>query len=68
MENKLIWLLNVIMMIKNIETEIFIHNTNERTIMLRTYSDVFGDDIMKSLMEEFNGIDKQMVKDIQKLN
>ena len=68
MENKLIWLPNVIMMIKNIETEIFIHNTNERTIMLKTYSDVFGDDIMKSLMEEFNGIDKQMVKDIQKLN
>ena len=56
------------MMVKNIETEIFIYNINEQTIMLETYSDAFADDIMKPFMEKFNGIDKQMVKDIQKLN
>ena len=38
--------LNMIMVIKKAETEIFIRNINEKTIILATGSDVFADDII----------------------
>ena len=37
--------LNLIMGTKKVKTEIFIHNNNEKTIMLETDSAVFVDDI-----------------------
>ena len=43
--------------------ETFIHSMNEKTIMIDTDSDVSIDDIIKSFMNEHNGIDKQ-VKEI----
>ena len=45
---------------KQVETEIFIRNINEQTIMLETDSHVFVDDIIKSFIKRYNGIDKQM--------
>ena len=38
--------LNMIMVIKKAETEMFIRNINEKTIILATGSDVFVDDII----------------------
>ena len=40
--------------------EIFIHSINEKTIMIDADSDVSIDDIIKSFMNEYNDIDKQV--------
>ena len=44
---------------KKVETEIFIYSINEKN-MLETDYDVFIDDVIKSLMNKYIGIDKQM--------
>ena len=43
---------------KKVGTKIFIHSFYEKTIMLETNSDVFVDDVIKSLIKEYNGIGK----------
>ena len=44
---------------KKVETEIFIYSINEKN-MLETDYDVFIDDVIKSFMSKYIGIDKQM--------
>ena len=44
---------------KKVETEIFIYSINEKN-MLETDYDVFIDDVIKSFMNKYIGIDKQM--------
>ena len=44
---------------KKVETEIFIYRINEKN-MLETDYDVFIDDVIKSFMNKYIGIDKQM--------
>ena len=45
---------------KKFDTEILIYSTNERTIMLETHSNVFADYTSKSLIKEYNAINKQI--------
>ena len=45
---------------KKVETDIFGHNINEKTIMLEINSNVWVDDSIISFMKEHNDIDKQM--------
>ena len=45
---------------KEVETDIFGHNINEKTIMLEINSNVCVDDSIISFMKEHNDIDKQM--------
>ena len=45
---------------KKVDTEILIYSINEKTIMLETHSNVFADYKIKSLIKEYNAINKQI--------